>query len=46
MSKNAWMVRAGEGGNLIDDFAKGVVTVGWNELVSPVSAKSQADLRE
>ena len=30
--KKVWMIRAGEGGRLIDDFAKGYVAVGWNEL--------------
>jgi restriction system protein len=45
MSKNAWMVRAGEGGSLIDEFAKGIVTVGWDEL-GPIQANSQAELRE
>lgn len=27
---NVWMIRAGEGGYLIDDFAKGFVGIGWN----------------
>jgi restriction system protein len=43
MTKNAWMIRAGEGGYLIDEFAKGVVTVGWPE-VGEVTDKSQRDL--
>lgn len=29
MSKNVWMVRAGESGYLIDAFRKGVVSIGW-----------------
>lgn len=45
MSKNAWMVRAGEGGHLIEEFAKGTVTVGWDEMAAPIDAKSQAELR-
>ncbi|MEO6993366.1 MAG: hypothetical protein ABI273_07040 [Lacunisphaera sp.] len=32
MSKNAWMVRAGEGGHRIEEFPKRIVTVGWDEL--------------
>lgn len=28
-NKNVWMIRAGEGGFLIDEFAKGVVAIGW-----------------
>lgn len=27
-----WMIRAGEGGRLIESFAKGYVAVGWTEL--------------
>jgi restriction system protein len=46
MSKNAWMVRAGEGGSLIDEFALGIVSVGWDELNEAVTAKSQAELRD
>lgn len=43
MSKNAWMIRAGEGGYLIEEFAKGVVTVGWHE-VGEIKDASQRDL--
>lgn len=44
MPNNAWMVRAGEGGYLIDEFAKGIVTVGWKEA-GELHDKSQRDLR-
>jgi restriction system protein len=44
MSKNAWMVRAGEGGQRIDEFAKGLVTVGWPEA-GEIKDASQRDLR-
>jgi restriction system protein len=44
MSKNAWMIRAGEGAYLLDEFAKGVVTVGWHEC-GELRDKSQRDLR-
>lgn len=37
MNKNAWMVRAGEGGQRIEEFAKGLVTVGWHEAGELVS---------
>ncbi len=44
MSKNAWMIRAGEGAHLIDEFIKGTVTVGWRET-GELTDKSQRDLR-
>lgn len=44
MSKNAWMIRAGEGGHLIDEFEKGVVSVGW-DATGAIADKSQRDLR-
>jgi restriction system protein len=30
--ENSWMVRAGEGGYLFSEFAKGFVAIGWNEF--------------
>ena len=45
MSTNAWMVRAGEGGSLIEEFGKGVVAVGWHEL-GQWQAANMAELRE
>jgi len=44
MSKNAWMVRAGEKGYLIEEFAKGLVAVGWKDA-GELKDKSQRDLR-
>jgi restriction system protein len=38
------MVRAGEGGHLVAEFAKGVVTVGWSET-GELTDKAQRDLR-
>jgi restriction system protein len=32
MSKNVWMVRAGESGYLIEAFKKGSVSIGWSNL--------------
>lgn len=46
MNKTVWMVRAGEGGHLVDEFAKGVITVGWDELGDATTMKSQTQLRE
>jgi restriction system protein len=44
MSKTTWMVRAGEGGHLIDEFEKGLLTVGWSQT-GEITDKSQRDLR-
>jgi restriction system protein len=44
MANDAWMIRAGEGGYLIDQFEKGIVTVGWPEA-GEISDKTQRDLR-
>lgn len=44
MIKNTWMVRAGEGGQRIEEFAKGLVTVGWPEA-GEIKDASQRDLR-
>jgi len=30
--ENAWMVRAGEGGYLAEEFAKGFIAIGWQEF--------------
>jgi restriction system protein len=38
------MVRAGEGGHLIEEFAGGIVTVGWHETLE-LNDHSQRDLR-
>src|SRR5690606_22360356 len=43
MSTTSWMVRASEGGYLIDEFAKGIVTVGWHEA-GAIEDKTQRDL--
>lgn len=44
MSKNAWMVGAGDGAFLNGEFDKGVVAVGWHE-VGEITDKSQRELR-
>lgn len=43
MTKNMWMVRAGEGAFLIDDFrSKNIVSIGWNKI-GDVSAVKRKD---
>jgi restriction system protein len=32
MDKKGWMIRAGEGGRLFEDFEKGYIAVGWGAL--------------
>jgi restriction system protein len=41
---NAWMVRA-EGGELIEQFEKGVVALGWGKVGDLTSIKSKEELR-
>ena len=42
-----WMVRAGEGGYLFEDFRKGsIVAIGWNEIGDLTGAGSQEEIRE
>jgi restriction system protein len=45
LMKNTWMVRAGEGGRLIDEFAKGYIAVGWQELGDMTKIKDQDKIR-
>ncbi len=44
--ENVWMVRAGEGGYLINDFAKGFVAVGYRELGDMSGIKNLEPIRE
>lgn len=41
---NVWMVRAGEGGYLIDEFTRGYVGIGWNKLGDLSTLGLQGDL--
>ena len=41
-----WMVRAGEGGYLIDEFTRGFIAIGWHELGDLSSISSIDELRE
>lgn len=43
---NIWMIRAGEGGRLIEEFAKGYIAVGWVELGDMSSLTSQGEIRK
>jgi restriction system protein len=43
---NVWMVRAGEEGYLIDEFARGFVGIGWNEIGDLKEVKTQENIRE
>lgn len=40
MTKKGWMIRAGEGGRLFEDFEKGYIAVGWNALGDISSLKT------
>lgn len=46
MAKTMWMVRAGEGGYLIDEFSRGYVAIGWLEMGDLSDVKSQSDLKK
>ena len=41
MNKNVWMIRAGQAGYLINEFAKGYVAVGWSQLGDLSGIKSR-----
>lgn len=43
---NIWMIRAGEGGRLAEEFAKGYVAVGWNELGDMTTIKDREEMRK
>lgn len=44
--KNAWMIRAGQGGYLIDQFAKGYVAVGWSQLGDLTAIKTREEFKQ
>lgn len=43
---NIWMVRAGEGGRLIDDFARGYVGIGWSDIGDMSTIRTREEMRE
>ncbi len=46
MSETMWMVRAGEGAYLIDEFEKGYVAIGWNDIGDLSNVEDQEQIRE
>ena len=45
--KNVWMIRAGAGGYLINEFMKKkIVAIGWDELGDLTNVKSQEALKK
>ncbi len=46
MSNNMWMVRAGEGAYLIEDFRKkNIVAIGWNRMKDASSIRSRSEVK-
>lgn len=41
-----WMVRAGEGSRLFEEFSKGYVAIGWNEMGDMSSKSDLASIRQ
>ena len=46
MSEIKWMVRAGPGADLIEEFARGFIAIGWHELGDLSTVTSQEEIRE
>ena len=46
MSEIKWLVRAGRGGHLIEEFARGFIAIGWHELGDLSTVSSQEEVRE
>lgn len=42
---NGWMIRAGRGGKLIEDFEAGYISIGWNELGDLTKFQTVDDIR-
>jgi len=42
---NGWMIRAGRGGKLIEDFETGYISIGWNEVGDLNQFKSVDEIR-
>lgn len=42
---SGWMIRAGRGGKLIEDFESGYISIGWNELGDLTKLQSIDDIR-
>ena len=46
MAEIMWLVRAGEGSYLIDEFARGFIAIGWYELGDLSMVTPQDEIRE
>lgn len=47
MGANVWMIRAGQGGYLVEDFAaKNIVAIGWNQLGDLTMLRSRDAIKE
>jgi hypothetical protein len=46
MSDNIWMIRAGEGGYRISEFAKGYVAIGWAEMGDLTALNTQEAVKQ
>jgi restriction system protein len=46
LMENVWMVRAGEGGYLIKEFAKGFVAIGWKSLGDMTKVSELESIRQ
>lgn len=47
MSKNVWMIRAGRGGYLAEEFeGKSLVAIGWNQLGDLTKVRSRDEIKE
>ncbi|WP_339867533.1 restriction endonuclease [Pseudohongiella nitratireducens] len=42
---NGWMIRAGRGGKLIEDFESGYISIGWNQIGDLNQFKSVDEIR-
>ena len=46
MSEIKWLVRAGRGGHLIEEFTRGFIAIGWHELGDLSTVSSQKEVRK
>ena len=46
MAEIKWLVRAGEGGHLIDKFARGFIAIGWHKIGDLKEVISQEKIKE
>lgn len=47
MSNNVWMIRAGQGGYLVKDFAdKKMVAIGWNQIGDLTELRSRDEIKQ